>query len=255
MRKHVLVIAMIALCVCVTSCTTTKTTSDGYQVKAKYDERITAACEKSRNIFYISKSEVLSEFGRPQEKSISPKDTSGQTELYKYQSSTGRVMEVYIKGDKVVDVNYTASIFGLGAGGGRKQKEKQRQADLKRLEEEKIQRLEEAALEQEESFEEPFFEEDGIVMEEREDAILAFMEEPQDGEGRIFAEESMQELEDKVVETDIDETIEEDSFSEDLEDEEIKREKDLEQTEAAQDSYWSELFTKMEEENGDNEFE
>jgi hypothetical protein len=184
MRLCVFLVMVIALSGCVTS--------QKVSVKPKYDRNITEACATSRNIFSMTRSQVSDEFGVPHEQLASPKDRSGETELLKYNSSSGRLMEVYIKNDKVVDVNYTANGSGLGSGGGRRGREKQ-WAEAQGAIEKAAAKAPDVMREEQKNYEDAFLEKEGIVIEKKDVAIVAYMNGTEDGKGTIFPEEDLPE--------------------------------------------------------------
>ena len=91
-------------------------------------------------------------------------------------------MEVYIKNDKVVDLNYTATGSGIGQSpsGGRRAREKAYALSLQKIEEEA------AAAEEPIGERDAFLEESGIVIEEHDRMIVAYMNGVDEGEGNIY---------------------------------------------------------------------
>jgi hypothetical protein len=194
MRLGVFLIMVIALSGCMTS--QKVMIKDGVTVSRKHDQNITEACATSRNILTMSKSQIRDEFGAPQEKLPSPKDRSGETELLKYYSSSGRLMEVYVKNDKVVDVNYTASAFGVGEGGGRRERERQWAQAQTAIETAAAKEIPDVMREEQKNYEDAFLEKEGIVIEKKDVAIVAYMNGTEDGKGTIYQEEDYPEEDD-----------------------------------------------------------
>ncbi len=170
-------------------------------------EKITEACKASRNILFMTSSQVRSEFGTPQEEIPSPKDPSGATQLLKYQASDGRCMEVFLRDDKVVDVNYTASGYGLGTGSGRRGRERERDEAQAALEAaaskaaaeavivEAVATGIDAALQAEQKIaEDAFLKKEGIVLEKKDLAIVAYLDHIDDGKGKIYPEDQQEEM-------------------------------------------------------------
>jgi hypothetical protein len=194
MRLGVFLIMVIALSGCMTS--QKVMIKDGVTVSRKHDQNITEACATSRNILTMSKSQLRDEFGAPQEILPFPKDRSGETELLKYYSSTGRLIEVYVKDDKVVDANYTASGFGGGQGGGRRERERQwaaAQAAIDTAAAAAAAGVPDVMREEQKKYEDAFLEKEGIVIEKNDVAIVAYMSGTEDGKGTIYPEEDLPE--------------------------------------------------------------
>lgn len=113
---------MCILVVCVSGCVTTTTTPPSqYVPKANYDAPISQAAQERQNLYKKTDSEIKNMFGKPRTIEVSPNDPSGQTQVWKYQSSTARFINLHIKGGVVVDVEY-GSLINQGHGHGRKQK-------------------------------------------------------------------------------------------------------------------------------------
>ncbi|MBN1493388.1 MAG: hypothetical protein JW938_04510 [Candidatus Omnitrophica bacterium] len=180
MRATALLMIVLVLCGCAASQQTgAGTVKSGFMRGPSRTERaVEEACKTSRNIFYWNRSQVVKEFGPPQEQGLSPKDPSGQTELYTYASG-GRIMEVFIKNDTVVDLNYTATGSGVGTGGGRRDREQGYALSLQKIED--AAQVEEPAEE-----EDRFLKENGIVMEEHDQAIIVYMNGVDEGKGNLF---------------------------------------------------------------------
>jgi len=222
MKLQVIIVLILFLC----GCASTQQTG-GQADQSKYttsklsrQERIIEdACIKSRNIFYWTEEQLHKEFGIPKTQSVSPKDPSGQTQLCTYEAA-GRLMKVSVKNGKVVDVNYTASTYGLGSGGGRRERERNYALSLKKIEAaalEEKKREEAAALEEKMREDDLFLEEEGIVIEKKERGIVAYMNGTEDGEGNIYpAEETVDSSSVSVLREDVIvyDAIDEDEFLE-----------------------------------------
>jgi len=205
MKIQAALILIIFLCGCATSQHTgsakTKQTARSRGL-SRQERAIEDACMNSRNIFYWTEEQLRKEFGEPTKQLLSPKDPSGQTQLYHFEA-VGRLMEVYIKNGKVVDLNYTATKYGIGVGGGRKKREKEYAESLKKIEEAALEQQEAdeyAEREEQTAAEDSFLEKEGIVIEKKDRAIVAYMNGTKDGEGNIYPREEQRQT---FVEEDI----------------------------------------------------
>ena len=103
------------------------------------EANIREANKKLSNLYSLSEKKLYVRFGKPQRDITDPDDPSGNTRLLHFQSSDGRIIDVKIRGEKILDVNYTATGSGGGHGGGRRGKEKE-EARQHRLANERVAR-------------------------------------------------------------------------------------------------------------------